>query len=432
MEDLTMNFRNALRSAMLVAVLTTLSADARAIDPSRQPVDRDSLIPQPLDPLYPNTLPGSSIPATFDTQSGFDPFAPSTLPPSNGLGSTTIPGQLRVNPGVIPPPGAPQDQPRWRLGIYSMDTGRGVQIIRVTPGSPAATAGIEAEDLIVTVAGYQVGLIENHRHELGQAFNEYATTDGYVNLLVQDHRTLNLINMPVTLEARVSRLEGTVMFKDTNTPLPRNAQIQVDLFETIRPGVTIPIKTTRITNFNQVPIPFALEYNPEDIDQRREYTVQASIVANNQTYYTTRIPYQVITAGYPRTIDLSLYSTTTANSAQQGGYASNRDAQLDQVEQWFQQYLRRDMRPGERQVWTSTIDRGGSLEDIRAQLLGGLDFYTQSNQDDETYIRRLFEVVTGRQPTQREVTAWLTRLDAQKGLRTDLAREFLAQISQQR
>ncbi len=427
-----MKFRNALRSAMLVALLTTLSADAHAIDPSRQPIDRDNIIPQPLDPLYPNNVLGGSVPATFDNQRGFDPFAPSTLPLNNGLGSTTQPSQIRVNPSVVPPPGTPTDQPRWRLGIYSMDTGRGVQIIRVTPGSPADVAGLEAEDLIVTVSGYQVGLIENHRHELGQAFNEYATTDGYANLLVQDHRSLNLINMPVTLEARVSRLEGTVMFKDTNTPLPRNAQIQVDLFETIRPGVTIPIKTARITNFNQVPIPFVLEYNPEDIDQRREYTVQASIVANNQTYYTTRIPYQVITAGYPRTVDLSLYSTISANSAQQGGYASNRDTQLDQVAQWFQQYLQRPMRPAERQVWTSTIDRGGSLEDIRAQLLGGTDFYTQSNQDDETYIRRLFEVVTGRQPSQNEISAWMKRLQAQNGLRTDLAREFLAQISQQR
>ncbi len=427
MEELEMNLRNALRSAMLVALLTTLSADAQAIDPSRRPTDRDNIIPQPLDPLFP-----SNNPTGLGSSGGFDPFAPANQNPLDGFGSNPQPNQIRVTPSVVPAPGTPQDQPRWRLGIYSMDTGTGVQIVRVSPNSPAAAAGLEPDDLIVTVSGYQVGLIENHRHELGQAFNEYATTDGYVNLLVQDHRSGNLLNMPVTLEGRFQRIEGTVMFRDTNTRLPRNAEVQIDLYEQIRPGVTIPIVTKRIGDFSKVPIPFAVDYDPSIIDPRRQYTVQASIVANNQTYYTTRNPYQVITAGYPRTVDLSLYSTVTQNSGQQGGYASNRDEQLEQIVQWFQDYLNRDIRYNERQVWTSSIDRGESLEDVRAQLLGGPEFYTKSNRDDETYIRRLFEVVTGRQPSQREIAAWMTRLEAQNGLRTNLAREFLAQISQQR
>lgn len=414
-----MNFRNVLQSAMLVALLATLSAEAYAINPSLRPNDRDNIVPQPSDPLFPSTTPGT-----------FDPFAPN---PQNGLGSTTQPNQIRVNPSVVPPPGTPQDEPRWRLGIYSMDTGAGVQIVRVTPGSPAFEAGLEQDDLIVTVSGYQVGLIGNHRHELGQAFNEYATTEGYVNLLVQDHRTKDLLNMPVTLESRVQQIKGTISFRDTHQRIPRNAQVQIDLFEQIRPGVTIPIKTTRVTDFSKVPIPFAVDYNPEDIDPRRQYTVQASVVADNHTYYTTRNAYQVITSGYPRTVDLSLYSTISpANGTQQVGYASQRDERLEQIMQWFQDYLHRDMRPGEQQVWSSTIDRGTSLEDIRAQLLGSPDFYMQSNADDELYIRRLFEVVTGRQPSQREVDAWMARLDAQNGLRTDLAREFLAQISKQR
>ncbi|MCA9024834.1 MAG: YbaY family lipoprotein [Planctomycetaceae bacterium] len=424
-----MNLRNALRSAMLVALLTALSADAHAIDPNLRPTDRDSIIPQPLDPLFP-----SNNPTGIGNPGVFDPFAPANQNPLDGFGSTTQPNELRVAPSVIPAPGTPQEQPRWRLGIYSMDTGTGVQIVRVSPNSPASTAGLEPDDLIVTVSGYQVGLIENHRHELGQAFNQYATTEGYVNLLVQDHRTGNLLNMPVTLEGRFQRIEGTVSFRDTNTRLPRNAQVQVDLFEQIRPGVTIPIVTKRISDFSKIPIPFSVDYDPQIIDPRRQYTVQASIVADNNTYYSTRNPYQVITAGYPRTVDMSLYSTVTSNNSnsQQVGYATNRDEQLDQIVQWFRDYLNRDIRYNERQVWSSSIDRGESLDDVRAQLLGGPEFYTKSNQDDETYIRRLFEVVAGRQPTQREVDAWLTRLDAQNGLRTNLAREFLTQISQQR
>lgn len=418
-----MFLRNALRCAAIAALIGGLTTPARAVDPGKHNSDRDRILPSPSDQLLPST--GSGGPGAPGT---FDPFDPT------GFGSPLSPGAqdpMRLNPQYNPqlnpnPPSSPQT-PRWRLGVYSVDTGTGVQVVRVTSGSPAHAAGLEPDDLIVAVAGYQVGLIENSRRELGQAFNDYAGQDGHVNLLVQDRRTRNLTNVPVRLESRLQRIEGTVSFRE-EIPLPRNAQVVIDLYETVRPGVSYPIVSRTLTDWRNQPIPFVLEYDPSLIDPRREYAVHATVVANNRTYYQTRNPYRVITAGYPRVVDLRLYST---GSGYDGGFATNRDEQVEQIVQWFREYLNRDMRAAERQVYTSDIDRGMSLDEIRARLLGTPDFYVRSGNDDEAYIRRLYEVVLNRQPTQQEVNAWLRQLEARNGIRTDLAREFLAAVSKQ-
>ncbi len=419
-----MHLSHALRCAAIVALIVTLCTTARAVDPVKHPSDRDSIVPQPYDPLLPSSNAGR--PGSSGT---FDPFAP-----AGGFGSNVAPNSVqplisrddpRLNPQLQPDPDT--TTPRWRIGLYSLDTGTGVQIVRVSPGSPADLAGLEPDDMIVAVAGYQVGLIENSRRELGQVFNDYAGPDGHVNLLVQDHRSNGLTNLHVHLESRLQTIEGTVTFRD-QVRMPSNAQVKIELYETIRQGVSYPIVSKTISDWQRQPIPFTLEYDPSLIDSRRQYNVHATIVADNRTYYQTRNPYPVITEGYPRVVDIRMYST---NSSDGGGFANNRDEQLEQIVEWIREYMNRDIRPGERQVYTSSVDRGESLDEIRAQLLGRPEFYNRSGHDDEAYIRNLYEVVLNRRPTQTEVNAWLRQLDAQNGIRTNLAREFLAAVSKQ-
>jgi uncharacterized lipoprotein YbaY len=416
-----MYVRNALRCAAMAALVVTLLSEARAVDPGKHSSDRDRILPQPSDPLFPTSTSGG-----FGGPGTFDPFAPtkgfdSTLPPDPQ-------SDLRLNPHVNPQPATPESA-RWRLGIYSIDTPTGVQVVKVTSGSPAHAAGLEENDLIVSVAGYQVGLIENSRRELGQAFNDYAGTDGHVNLLVQDHRNRNLTNLHVHLESRLERIEGTVTFRE-DIRLPRDAQVRIDLLESVRPGVQYPIVSKTVTNWQRQPIPFTLDYDPSLVDQRREYAVHAAIIADNRTYYQTPNPFRVITAGYPSTVDLRLYSATSG--FHDDGFAHNRDERIEQIVEWFREYLNREMRGGELQAYTSSIERGESLDEIRARLLGLPEFYIQSGDDDEAYIRRLYEVVLNRRPTQQEINAWLRQLQAKNGIRTDLAREFLSAVSKQR
>ena len=421
-----MTVSSALRNATLLAAIAVLGVStAFAVDPARSPRPTEPIVPQPADPL--GTFPSGTI----NPNGPFDPFAP------NPNGSGTFPAnpnagvnELRVNPSVVPQPQQPSEPSRWRLGIFSTDTGTGVQIVRVREGSPAAAAGLEPDDSIVTVSGYQVGYVHNHRHELGQAFNDYADTDGYVTLLVHDNRSGNLINLPVNLEPRFERIQGTIGFQ-RGTRLPQNAVAHIALHEIVRQGVVVPLVTETVRDLRHTPVNFDLDVDPSLIDPRRQYVVHADITSGTHTLYTTRNPYRVLTDGYPRTVDMRLYPVQSHNN-QYNGYADHREEQLDQIAQWFRDYLHRDPRYNERAVWQSHIDRGGTLDEARAELLAHNEFFTQADRDSRRYIENMYLAVLGRRPQTAEVDAWLKRLEARNGLRREIAREFLAQVSKQR
>lgn len=415
----------ALRNAILLAGFALVGLpSAWAVDPGRAPANTEMIVPDPQDHYSPN-------PANPNGQ--FDPFAPNPNP-ALGNNGTTLPsgaGELRVQPSIAPQPTQPSEPSRWRLGVYSTDTGTGVQIVRLADGpSPARSAGLEPDDTIVTVAGHQVGYVESVRHELGVEFNAHADEDGFVTLLVQDNRTGNLVNLPVQLESRFERIQGTIGLRSGHR-LPQNAEAHIALHEIVRQGVVVPLVEETVTDLRDVPVSFTLDFDPSLIDPRRQYVVHADIKSADRTLYTTRNAYRVLSDGYPRTVDMRLYPTTTGGG-QYGGYADNRDQQLDQIAEWFREYLNRDLRANERAVWENSIDRGVTLEQVQAELLAHNEFYTQANRDDERYIENMYLAVLGRRPQPAEVKAWVRRLEAKSGLRREIAREFLTQVSKQR
>ncbi len=432
-----MRWRNSLMSLAVASVLV-LAGKAQAIDPIRNPGSPGLTNPQSTSPLYPpgtgspsgtfGNAPGSFGNPTGTFGSPFDPFAP-TLP-----AGTTIPGGSSVAPRVAPnpqpQPGPNADPPKWRLGVFSMDTDTGVRVVKIVQGSPAAAAGLEVDDNIVAVSGLQVGYIDGRRSEMGTVFNEKADANGYVLMLVQDHRSKGLINLPVQLDSRFERIQGTVSYRD-GSRLPRTAQVSLELRERIRQGgPVVPLVSKTIDNIQQVPIPFALDFDPSLIDPRRQYEVHAAIYDEGRPIYTTRTPYRVITEGYPRTVDLTVYSTGSQYTSPTG-YASSREEEIEKLYTLFNQYLDREPRRNEEAVYTSQLDRGGQLLDMQAELLGSNEFYTLSNRDKTQYVTRLFQVVLGRQPRQDELNGWIARLDQNNGLRRDMAREFLMAVSDQ-
>ena len=217
---------SALRNAIvLTAVALIGTPSAFGIDPGLAPRNTEPIVPNYQDPYgtYPTT-----------PNSPFDPFAP-----QNGIGivtpaATTTPNQpyvgtnvQRIAPNLVPPT-SPVEPTRWKIGMYSTNTGTGVQIVKVGDNSPAQAAGLEEDDTIVNVSGYQVGYVHNHLHDIGQAFNEYADPDGYVVLLVHNKRDGSLVNLPVQLQSRFERIQGTIGFQATNR-LPANAQARIAL-----------------------------------------------------------------------------------------------------------------------------------------------------------------------------------------------------------
>lgn len=318
----------------------------------------------------------------------------------------------------------PQSQAlqRWRLGIFPQDTDTGVVVKEVVSGSAAQRAGLEVNDRIISVHGYQIGYVNGVLYDVGQELERHADTNGWVRMLVQDSRNGRLMNLPVQLDGRNQSITGSITYRATSA-LPRDAVATVELREIVRndiPPITIARQT--VTGIRSVPIQFSLDYDPTQIDNRRNYVLFASISSQGRDIYSMRSG--VSTLGNQPTNNVQLLVESTSSFP--AGTINNRQEQMAQISQWFRQYLGREPRAQELYVWEAHLDRGGTLADAQLQILSTPEFYYQSGANDTEYIRRMFLMVTNRQPTQQEVQQWLARLNYYQRLRPEVAKEFLA------
>lgn len=87
------------------------------------------------------------------------------------------------------------------FGAKGSNQATGVVITAVTAGSPAQTAGIEVRDTVITVNGYQVGIVNGVTYDLEREVLSRASAGQRVTLLVKDWRTNNLTNVVVNFGA---------------------------------------------------------------------------------------------------------------------------------------------------------------------------------------------------------------------------------------
>jgi hypothetical protein len=91
---------------------------------------------------------------------------------------------IRVNPRPrIVPPG------RWQLGVYFDDAPKGLRIRQVVSPSAASRFGLEVGDYLLDVMGYPLGYYNGSYYTLEGALNRLTPPDGWVNILVWNHRT---------------------------------------------------------------------------------------------------------------------------------------------------------------------------------------------------------------------------------------------------
>jgi uncharacterized lipoprotein YbaY len=318
-----------------------------------------------------------------------------------------------------------QTAQKWRLGIFPEDTETGVVVKEVVRGSAAERAGLEVNDRIISVHGYQVGYVNGVLFDIGQEMERHADNNGWVRALVQDNRNGRLMNLPIQLDGRSSTISGTITYRDRSA-LPRDAVATVELREQVRSDLR-PITVARqtITGIRSVPIQFALDYDPTQVDNRGTYVLHASITSQGREIYSMRTDVPVLGNRPTSNVQLLVESTSSFPA----GTITNRQDQLNQISQWFRQYLGREPRAQELYVWEAHLDRGGTLADAQLQILSTPEFYYQANANDTEYIRRMFLMVTNRQPTQQEVTQWLNRLNYYNRLRPEVAREFLSSVA---
>jgi len=413
------------RSVWGAAVLALSAGTALAVDPQRPgSTQYPSVVPASSSGTYYNpalnSLPGVVTPNLYPGVGGYDRdrlAVPGTI-------SVPVPDPSRINPNLTP--GSTQ-QPKWRLGVYSKDTDTGVRIIQVVQGGSAARAGLEPNDTILAVNGFQVGYVNGTLYDTSSEFERLADRNGWVMLLVLDNRNRNLVNLPVQLDSRLSRLTGSIAYRD-QYQLPTSAMAIVELKEIVRPGAPyVTLATRRVVNSRgQYPIPFDIDFDPQQVDSRRTYVLTASIVNGAQTIYTMQQPVQVLAPGAPQQVNLVLDRVTAYNGT--GNPYASRDQQIERVVAWFREYLKRDPNAQELVVYQSQFERGSTMQDIQADILGMPSVWNQSDRDKVQYIVNLHQMLIGRQPSEAELQYWMGRYDASQGIRRDVAREFLAAV----
>lgn len=327
-----------------------------------------------------------------------------------------------LDPMFNPNPYTPSTPQKWRLGIYPENSTTGVVVREVIRGSAAERAGLEVNDRVISIHGYQVGYVNGVLYDIGQELERHADSNGWAQMLVQDGRNGKLMNLPIKLDGRNEVLSGTITYNDRSS-LPIDAVAVVELREVVRSDIRpITIAKQTISGIRTAPIQFTIDYDGTQIDPRRNYVLHAYIESRGSQIYRTRSDMPVLGSNPSNNVRLLVES-----SSYPGGINTpSRQEQLAQISRWFRQYLGREPRAQELYVWEAHLARGGTLADAQLQILSTPEFYYQSQANDAEYVRRMFEMVTNREPSQQEVSQWLGRLNYYNRMRPDVAREFLA------
>ncbi|WP_437206946.1 YbaY family lipoprotein [Planctomicrobium sp. SH664] len=423
-------------AALALGAALTMTSQTQAINPGQ------STTTPALQPNYgivnPGVLPGIgySNPAIQN-----DPFLSSSIynsaPIYPSMGTTNF--SPLINPGVPNPdphaypdgrsrqivpgynPGNPSNNRKWRLGVYSKDLDTGVKIMDVVNGGAAHRAGLEVNDLIVCVSGYQVGYVGGQLYDCTSEFDRSADQNGWVSLLVQNNRNGQLQLVSVQLDSKFSSLRGSIALPNRQN-LPNNALINVELQEivgnTARP---VTFASTQINNLTQYPIPFSIDFDPARMSPMGRYIVYASLVSGNREVYRTTQNLPPMMHGQPRTVNLQLEQVQSMYDPRSNSL--DQSAQVAQIVNWFNLYLGRN--PSDRELgnWLEALRNGASMAQVQQELLGSNQFFNACNADRRMYVERVHELIVGRKPNQEELNYWLSRYD-QNAARRDFARDF--------
>ncbi len=112
-------------------------------------------------------------------------------------------------------------------------------------------------------------------------------------------------------------VRGTVTYRQ-RMALPRNSILNISLVDVSladAPSTTIAEQKVELGN-QQVPIPFEIKFNPNQINSRRRYAVRAEISNNGRLLFTTDTNYPVLTQGSSNTVDITLVAGGTSGNNQ--------------------------------------------------------------------------------------------------------------------
>jgi uncharacterized lipoprotein YbaY len=326
----------------------------------------------------------------------------------------TMPATTSALPGLAPPSWT-QPPNSWRLGVAIENLETGVLLNDVERGLPADNAGLKRGDVIISVGGYQVGYVNGALFDLGDELRRRTEPDGRVNFLVFDGRNRQLRSMAVTLvQQSQGGVRGQVLCRERIT-LTSQAVLTVRMRDVTYPNwQNVTVGQQVVPNPPHPPIQFAIDYDPSTIFPDHRYAVDAWLVDRGQIVLQTATPTPVNPQGATTPLTLNLVKPT-ASAPPSNVYAAS---QLEQISQWYRQYLLRDATQQELAAWQAHLQAGRSLPDIQAYILSSSEYYDRLGNQNSRYLTELFRNLFGRQPSAAELAQFQAQYQQFGGARS--------------
>ena len=345
------------------------------------------------------------------------PHRPATAWQPAATGEWQSAGSAGAGARYLPP--APPRPNAYTLGVQVRNTPVGVDLLAVQPGSAAALAGLEAGDTIVTVAGQQVGLVGERLHDVGDELARRVAGDG-VTLLVRNHRTGGLVNVPVRFAAATRSVSGRLL-SDGRTRLPASAVLVVRVLD-----VTYPQWQNVVVAQGQLPAgEFPLGYRLElpALPAGHRYAVEARADHGGRTVLQTGQPTPLAAVDRDQQADLVLLPTQAPATVGPSPSLQPRD----QIDQWIRGYLGRPPRAFETEVWLAELARGRSLTNVQAGILSSSEIFERQGRSPDLYVAEVYRLLTGVPPTPAQFADLRTRYNQALGVRLRFVEGLLQQ-----
>jgi uncharacterized lipoprotein YbaY len=310
----------------------------------------------------------------------------------------------------------------WRLGVAIENADVGVMLTDVERGMPAERAGLERGDIIVNVEGFQVGYIDGALYDLGDEIRRRVDQQGKVDFLVYDQRQRRLQSLPINLvQQSAGGVHGEVTCRERIT-LTQQAVLTVRLRDVTYPNwQNVEVGKHVIPNPKHPPIPFSIEFDRAQIYPDHKYAVDAWLVDRGQIVLQSASAAPVMPLSNTSPLQVNLIrvgSSAPPNSTYAVG-------QLEQINKWYRQHLRRDPYPQELSAWQTHLQAGRAPQDILAYILGSSEYFDRMGNQRDPYLSEVYRSLIGRQPTAAELQQFLAQYQQYGGARTDFVRDVL-------